>query len=865
MIRLRGVGRGLFVPVDAELVPALLDDEIEGLTRGRGLVFLPGGTVLKFDPDGPLPLSRLLAVDRPDRPSWEALPSLPARADRIVEVSLDLPEDDFESRIAAGGDDIATEDPRPEDTGTPRTLLGGAAMGAGRGMMWLGQTLGMQGLSGMGARWVGSAMAMAPRLGEALFGKQEGALRDLLREFQAGDVDRALRRALPLGKGNERGASAAGSADLPERDPSYSLPEILGTAEGGGRGWGGSAGGRAGYWFGGVDVQQELIREYHKAAQAAARRGDYRRAAYIYARLLEEYRLAANVLLQGGLARDAALIFLEKLDDRAAAANAFEAAGEFDRALALYRELEDFERAGDLLTRLGEPEEALEAYLLAADRIVESEHDYLKAGELLRSRADRPDLASRFFTDGWKARPAPNAVSCAIELARSLADLGEVSPLRSLVAEADDLLGPPGSEADASRFYNELALLADRPTLAACRDDLRDRALMGLAGKLRQRIGPGGAPGLVSSLFGPARDWSADLIRDAEYAFRAAGRIRAEAPASPTPETSTSWMIKGPVTVVALARGVELAFLGTWSGDVFRLDVSRGEVERLGRYAMPVSSLAVDSAGTSLSVLWHDPETGRTVLAAYNRRPDGSYRMTEGRAETARSAGSRPFLAPSTLVDAGEVALWNGRNYVLLRGPTLTPWGEIPRGGPEEGSPPLAALLVRPISPGGSASILELGPPRSWGWLIPDLGPVDRLAVPWSPRLPIEAPGASPMVGLARENPRRMTVSGIGDGGVLHHTSLSLRREAIAVEGTASWASPETIFRAACLVRPELLAGIGPDAVHWFRAEPGRLVRRSTTRITLRTTLAAVPSLKTGELVLIGSEGRGERLPLPNF
>jgi hypothetical protein len=109
-----------------------------------------------------------------------------------------------------------------------------------------------------------------------------------------------------------------------------------------------------------------------------------------------------------------------------------------------------------------------------------------------------------------------------------------------------------------------------------------------------------------------------------------------------------------------------------------------------------------------------------------------------------------------------------------------------------------------------------------------------------------------------------MTVSGIGDGGVLHHTSMSLRREVIAADGTASWASPETTLRAACLVRPELLAGIGFDAVHWFRAEPGRLVRRSTTRIALQTTLAAVPSPKTGELVLIGVEGRAERLPLPS-
>ncbi|WP_197446988.1 tetratricopeptide repeat protein [Tautonia plasticadhaerens] len=860
-IRLRRLGRGLFVPVDADLVPALLEDEVEGLTRGRGLVFLPGGTALRFDPDRPLPTSRLLGVDRADGlPGWESPPEGPTRADRLVEVSLDLPGDDAEARLGAGGDDIATEETRPEDTGAPRRALGGAAMGAGRGMMWLGRTLGMSGLSGMGARWIGSAMELAPRLGEALLGKQEGALRDLLREFREGDVERALRRALPLGKGNERGASAAGSADLPERDPSYSLPDILGPP-------GVGRGGGAGYWFGGFDVQQELIREYHRAAQAAARRGDYRRAAFIYARLLEDYRLAAGVLLQGGLARDAALIYLEKLDDRPAAARAFEAAGEFDRALALYRGLDDFERAGDLLARLGEPEEALEAYLRAADRIVDLEGDHLKAGELLRSRASRPDLASRFFADGWAARPGPNAVSCAVELARSWADSGEAAPLRSLVAEADELLGPPGHEADASRFYNELARLADLPGLAPCRVELRDRALIGLAGKLRQRAGPGASapPGLASSLFGPAREWSADLIRDAEYALRASARPRAVGeprPASPPPRATTSRLVDGPVTAVAFARGAGLAFLGTRSGDVYRLDPARGEAERLGRYAMPVCSLAVDEAGGALSVLWHDPESGRTVLASYARRPDGSYRMTEGRAVTARSAGDRPFLAPPAPGMAGEVALWDGRSYVLLRGASLTPWGEIPRGADEDGGPPPASVLL-PMGPAPSATLLELGPPRSWAWLAPDLGPVDRLAVPWSPRPPIEAAGASPSLSWIREDPGRLILAGLGDGGVLHQTTLSLRRDPIAVEGNASWSSPEAIFRAACLVRPGLLAGVGADAVHWLRAEPGRLARRSTTGIALGSTLAAVPSPKTGELVLIGADGRAERLPLP--
>ena len=45
-IRLRAVARALYVPVDAELFPSLLDDEASGLVRDWGLVFQPAGPAL---------------------------------------------------------------------------------------------------------------------------------------------------------------------------------------------------------------------------------------------------------------------------------------------------------------------------------------------------------------------------------------------------------------------------------------------------------------------------------------------------------------------------------------------------------------------------------------------------------------------------------------------------------------------------------------------------------------------------------------------------------------------------------------------------------------------------------------------------
>jgi tetratricopeptide (TPR) repeat protein len=313
----------------------------------------------------------------------------------------------------------------------------------------------------------------------------------------------------------------ADDARLPTHDLSYRLGDLLG-------------GGPASVWLNVNDVRAELEAEYRKAAEAALRRGDHRRAAFIYGKLLQDYRLAADVLARGGLHHDAAVLYLEKVGDVAAAARAFEAAGEVDRALRLYRERGQHVEAGDLLRRAGEDELALEEYRLAADRWV-AEGNHLAAGELFLNRAGRPDLAEELFAAGWSRRPAGSALACLLHLAPLLAQRAGPEGLLRLVAEADDFFAAPGHDGQAGQFYNELARLAGRPHLAALRDDLRDRALGGLAGKLRQRAAEGGGPGnVVSMLLGQSGLWAPALVRDAEVALRAAKRP-GQPPAAHTP------------------------------------------------------------------------------------------------------------------------------------------------------------------------------------------------------------------------------------------------------------------------------------------------------------------------------------------
>src|SRR5204862_7099048 len=117
------------------------------------------------------------------------------------------------------------------------------------------------GLARAGARWIEDALRRAPRLGEDLLGKQEAALRDLLRRFREGKVDEALRRALPMGgPGSSRGATAARDDALPVHDLRWSLGQVLGQGKG-----------PASVWLGGEDVQRELVVEYRKAAEQALR------------------------------------------------------------------------------------------------------------------------------------------------------------------------------------------------------------------------------------------------------------------------------------------------------------------------------------------------------------------------------------------------------------------------------------------------------------------------------------------------------------------------------------------------------------------------------------------------------------------
>src|SRR5262245_8125760 len=65
--RLRRLSENLYLPIDADLIPALMPAEAVELTARRGLVFVPNRDALAFDATRPLRPAAFLAVPTPRR------------------------------------------------------------------------------------------------------------------------------------------------------------------------------------------------------------------------------------------------------------------------------------------------------------------------------------------------------------------------------------------------------------------------------------------------------------------------------------------------------------------------------------------------------------------------------------------------------------------------------------------------------------------------------------------------------------------------------------------------------------------------------------------------------------------------------
>ncbi len=856
--RLRELSPGLFVPVDATLVPALLDDEAAGLVRDGGVVFLPGGRVLRFDRRSPVGLESLLLAPARPRREWGPLPVPPRLAERITEISRERPEPPPEALYREWEQDLHRPGPSrressdPEGAGPGQRAIGGdeatpGETGAAGGLMptlhGLGDALrGLIGRAGSGARSLGEKIQWGMVDHSALVQK-------LLREFRQGDPGRALRHAFPMGPIDPRDRHVGFGNQLPWSRAIYNLIDLLG---------GSSRGQSVATWQARADLIDELRREYRKAAGAAVGRGDFRRAAYVYGRLLADHRTAAQILMRGGLHHDAAILFLKKVNDLSAAAQAFEAAGEVDRAVVLYRQLGHHEAAGDLLHRVGDEAGARAEYLRAVDRAMEaSPLDWYEVGRLLSGKVGVLDPAIEAFRNGWGRRPATNAMACAQELIAIHAGRGEIQPLRELLEDSDAFFRSVGSPRDARAFYDRMAAAtATVPALADLAEEVRDRALMTLADHLHRQVLSGSPPApAVSALFGESTLWSPAFARDAQFAAGLAMRSR-ERPTTDGRGAQLQGVQVGRGTVTAACQASPSAelFLGFADGRILAL--RRSQVAPVGEVAGPVAAMAAGPDGQVLVALRHT-EHG-AVLTTFLRRHDGTYRA---RPESHFVRPGRTWLTPILDAEPGTfVGLGDDRDLVILEATAGVPLHHLPLlQGPAapDPDPPAAAFIL----PGPSARYL-LNDGRHWFFLDADGHRIDGCESAWRPIGGSRSPRCSVPLSYTFLD-GLIKVVGLDGHGAVYSSQLWLEDGGLEVLSSLV-AKTDGGYLAATQSGHSRVAAVSASRVDWLSYRTDRFqVVRTLPDPGLAHAVACFPSMVPEEVMVVLGDGFVARIEPP--
>lgn len=851
--RLRALAADLFVPVDAELVPSLLDDEARGLVRDAGLVLLPDGRALRFERAEPLRLDELVSATVRPRRAWRALPRPRPLADRLVEVTREWPEPDEDpyraledtvrgpepqrppkrDRRQKGREDEAA-DLETERSGTPAPRPGGET---DRNRPGIGETIrDLIGRAGSGARAIGEAIHFG-------VGDHSSLVEKLIRELRHGDAGRALRHAFPVSPMEPGNRAVGWGSRLPWSRAVYNLRDLLGKPP---------RGQPVGVWRAREDLMAALVREYGRLAVQAMRQGDFRRAAYIYGKLMGDARMAAQALELGGLHGDAAILYWRKVRDPAAAARAFEAAGEIDRAIALYRQVGRHEEAGDLLRRLGDHQAARAEYDKTVDRIRRSlPTNWLEVGRVLLAKVRDQDAAIDAYSQGWKGRPSINATACALELARIQAGQGEIGAIRVLLDEADAFFTTIGAAHDAGTFYNRLAVIASAaPALADLAEEVRDRAMRGLAHHLRQRIASGHPPlPAVSSLFSETSLWSPAFLRDARFAASAAAErrpARARDIAGHTIEPRFL-VADGSVSAVCQAAGTGIVFLGFTSGKVVAVQPGRLQVMPLGAVGGPVAALTVDD-GSIVAALHHTDH--RRVLSTFVRLPDGSY---QARGDTHLPPWEAHWLTPILRMGATSlVGLGDESEVIILDMPTGIARGRVRLS--DFDGPPAAALLC---PAGESVHVLTHDGPR-WCLLDPEGDPIGSHATAWQPVGGGRCPRCTVPLSWQADG-EAVKVVGLDKHGALHVSQFWVEPQSGCFELLSTRAtSTEGGFVAATQVGHDRVVGVVPGRIDWFsdRTDRLRLIRSVPIRDPgLAKVAACFPSTTPEDMLIITADG----------
>jgi hypothetical protein len=442
-----------------------------------------------------------------------------------------------------------------------------------------------------------------------------------------------------------------------------------------------------------------------------------------------------------------------------------------------------------------------------------------------------------------------------VSSSRLLAEAGDLASLRALVDEADAYFDAGRDASEAGRFYNELAVLAETPAAREAADDLRDRALVGLADQLRLHAAGGSAGRLVSDLFGATGRWPATLVGDAAAAVAAAARGRDdEPPPVSDPAVRRIRASAGVVTAFAAAIGTGEIFLGFERGEVVCYRAVRDEVVSVAAYDLPVAALAVDPEARELVVL-RAHATGRGVISTYARQPDGAFRLRLGMSVDRLE---RPWLTPVAPLAVGSLfGFWDGSSLNVFEAESLTSHGSITPPGGSNIDPTAGLLCVRGEAPEAAFSALLHD---GWQWsLIDEPGVVScKTGLTWLPSAGRESPLRAAAVAAAGDPAGLLDLAGLDAKGMLHWARLQdgclIARNSAFVTGG---------YLAAAIVRDDLVAAVAPRRVEWLRCGSARFTPWRMTDAALAAAVAGAAVRQTRELVVIGRDGWLTLVPFP--
>ena len=390
----------LFLPSNAELFPAISDEELASLLPAEStaeLIWHPAFGLTRFDAADRLRVVDLLQLPTPSNSHWGRAVSGTAFRSRLISVEPRVIPTVVEMMQLAGreiGSNSIDELPPSPDEGvlgkldqlmkplrnawknltkrpssppqTPEQGQPGSKTGPAGGIL---QTA----LGGLLApvAMMGSFLGkMIPKsiVDQAARNREIDRLMNLLKN----DPDAGLKFALPMGGSSTPRGIAPATNQLSGRNVDFGLENLFASRP-------------ADEWDILPSQQTQLVQMYRSLAEREIRLGRHRRAAYIYAELLGEIQSAATALETGRHYREAAALYRERLNRPADAARCLERGGLLDEAAVLYLQLKMYEQTAELYQRLERPDEAERIIRIWASDL-QKQWNFLQASEILHQK-----------------------------------------------------------------------------------------------------------------------------------------------------------------------------------------------------------------------------------------------------------------------------------------------------------------------------------------------------------------------------------------------------------------------------------------------------------------------------------------------